>query len=87
MSRYRCKPRGGPVYRDESPIDLALRIITRSIMAPFTKTVFMLILNRMRSSGTPAFRQAVSVFILLLCALPGVGPASVVEQLEAIQPR
>lgn len=55
-------------------------------MAPFTKTVFMLILNRMQATKLPAFRQAVSLFFLLLCALPGVGPTVVVEQLEAIQP-
>jgi exportin-2 (importin alpha re-exporter) len=55
-------------------------------MAPFTKTVFMLILNRMQANKITTFRQAVSYFFLLLCALQSVGPKNVVEQLEAIQP-
>lgn len=60
--------------------------IPTQTMAPFTRTVFMLILNRVQASKVPAFRQAVSVFFLLLCALPTVGPAFVVQQLEGIQP-
>jgi len=55
-------------------------------MLPFTRTVFMLVLNRMQATKVASFRQAVSSFYLLLCALPGVGARVVVEQLEAIQP-
>jgi exportin-2 (importin alpha re-exporter) len=55
-------------------------------MTPFTKTVLMLILNRLQTGKTPAFSQSFARFFLLLCAIPNVGPTFLVEQLQAIQP-
>ncbi|KAI5449860.1 importin-alpha export receptor [Naganishia albida] len=57
-----------------------------SVMTPFTKTVLMLILNRLQTGKTPAFSQSFARFFLLLCAIPNVGPTFLVEQLQAIQP-
>lgn len=57
-----------------------------SVMTPFTKTVLMLILNRLQTGKTPVFSQAFARFFLLLCAIPNVGPSFLVEQLQAIQP-
>jgi exportin-2 (importin alpha re-exporter) len=55
-------------------------------MLPFTKTVLMLILQRLQSNKTLQVSHAFAVFALFICALPQVGPDFFVSQLQAIQP-
>ncbi|GHJ89066.1 hypothetical protein NliqN6_5468 [Naganishia liquefaciens] len=67
-------------------IGVMYEAIPISVMTPFTKTVLMLILNRLQTGKTPAFSQAFARFFLLLCAIPNAGPSFLVEQLQSIQP-
>ncbi|KAJ9111753.1 hypothetical protein QFC22_006412 [Naganishia vaughanmartiniae] len=67
-------------------IGVMYEAVSLDVMTSFTKTVLMLILNRLQTGKTPAFSQGFARFFLLLCAIPNAGPVFLVEQLQAIQP-
>ncbi|KAJ9118399.1 hypothetical protein QFC24_006228 [Naganishia onofrii] len=67
-------------------IGVMYEAVSLSVMTSFTRTVLMLILNRLQTGKTPAFSQGFARFFLLLCAIPNAGPVFLVEQLQAIQP-
>ncbi len=57
----------------------------RNVMEPFSKPVFLLLLNRLQNKPSAQFSQRFVCFFCFLCAIENVGADFVVTVLDSIQ--
>lgn len=65
---------------------LTISLTSSNVMQPFSKTIFMLLLNRLQTKPSPQFSQSFVYFITFLAAVDNVGGDAVIAIIEGIQP-